>query len=133
MGIFGNKKEEKKDVKKVAKDSSGKKKTSKKTKGVAPVKITAEDLSWVLKGPRITEKAAISATDSRTYIFNVDPRATKPLVRQAIFSIYKVTPVKINISSIPYKSVTRKRVKGQKGGGKKAFVFLKEGETIEFV
>lgn len=126
MGIFGNKKEEKKDVK-------GTKKVAKKTKGVAPVKITADDLSWVIKGPRVTEKAAISATDLRSYIFNVDARATKSLVRQAIFSIYKVTPVKINMSSIPYKKVTRKRVKGQKGGGKKAYVFLKEGDTIEFV
>jgi large subunit ribosomal protein L23 len=86
----------------------------------------------VIKNPRITEKAAY-ASDKNVYTFDVAPNATKIMVERAVKEIYKVSPVKVNISAIPTKKVYRRDHGGVKGGGKKAYVFLKKGDKIEFV
>jgi len=48
-----------------------------------------------------------------------------------------VSPVKVNIAKEPRKMVTRRRrsgtTSGYKTGNKKAYVFLKKGDTIQFV
>lgn len=118
MAIFGKKKEENK---------------KEETKVVSTPTSSDTDLSWVLKKPRITEKSTISASDNSTYVFTVDQRANKSLVKKAISEIYKVTPVKVNITPIPRKRVFARGKKGVKGGGKKAYVFLKKGDNIQFV
>lgn len=94
------------------------------------------DLSAIVLQPRITEKAAIMASDLNTYVFNVNPSATKTEVKSAIEQIYKVSPVKISITRIPNKMVRvggARRKTGVKGGGKKAYVYLKKGDKIDFV
>lgn len=138
MALFSKtKKEEKpKVVEKKIEKKVVKKTTSKKVAN--PIAITsAKDVSWVIKSAHITEKAAILSDVTNAYIFNVDKRATKTDVKQAINEIYKVVPIKVNMVAISKKLVTRRRSKsakkGFKGGGKKAFVFLKKGERIEFV
>lgn len=93
------------------------------------------DYTWVIKKPRITEKAAINAEANRVYTFNIHQDAKKGDVMNAIKTFYKVNPVKINISNIPSKNVRSRRTgkKGVKSGGRKAMVYLKEGDKIEFV
>lgn len=86
----------------------------------------------LIKGTRITEKSAISA-DKGAYTFNVDPHANKSEIKKAIKMLYKVTPVKISITQISSKKVTRRGVTGVRSGGKKAVVYLKKGDKIEFV
>lgn len=92
------------------------------------------DLSGILLRPRITEKATIAA-EQGVYVFEVSPRATKHSVKRAVKKIYKVNPVRVNIVKIPSKKRVseRTRIVGVKSGGKKAYVFLKKGERIEFV
>ncbi|MEZ4103150.1 MAG: 50S ribosomal protein L23 [Candidatus Paceibacterota bacterium] len=60
-------------------------------------------------------------------------KASKLEIVKAIKSIYKVTPIKVNVVAVPKKRVVRKNTLGVKGGGKKAYVFLKKGDKIEFV
>jgi len=86
----------------------------------------------LIKGTRITEKASIAADGGR-YTFNVENNATKNEIKKAIKMLYKVEPVKITITKIAKKIVTRRGVKGVKSGGKKAVVYLKKGDKIEFV
>ena len=57
----------------------------------------------------------------------------KTEIKKAISQIYKVTPERINILSIPDKHVFVRGKKGTKGGGKKAVVYLKKGDEIKFV
>ncbi len=92
------------------------------------------DLSGVLLRPRITEKATIAAQQG-VYVFEVSPRATKHSIKRAVKKLYKVDPVRINIVKIPSKKRVsgRTRIIGVKSGGKKAYVFLKNGDHIEFV
>jgi len=101
----------------------------------APVKTSKKDLSAILLTPRITEKGAIISGNSNVYPFNVLPSATKKDIKEAIKMIYKVNPVKIAVVTIKTKTVVSRRngKKGTKGGGKKAYIYLKKGDKIEFV
>ncbi len=104
----------------------------------APVKTAAlatdRDLSAVIVNPRITEKA-VGQSENRVYTFMVKKDATKYMVRDAVAALYKVTPVKVNIvNKRPKTSMSRSRgrvvaVKGYK----KAYVYLKAGDTINLV
>lgn len=86
----------------------------------------------VLVRPRITEKAARLAEDS-VFTFEVTPRATKQEVAKAVKKLYDVNPVKVRIVNTPATQVFSRGRRGTKSGIKKALVYLKKGETIEFV
>lgn len=107
-------------------------KTSKKELNTAP----DFDVTKIIKNPRVSEKGAVVTEDANAYVFDVYKNANKKQIRIAIEKIYKVIPLKINITKIQSKKV---RVRGTnqktgiKSGGKKAFVYLKKGEKIEFI
>ncbi len=89
------------------------------------------DYAHVLKHPRITEKATTHQAAS-VYTFDIAERATKRDIIAAVRAIYKVTPHKVAIVVVPSKARRSMRT-GQRGisrGGKKAYVYLKKGETI---
>ncbi|MCX6755573.1 MAG: 50S ribosomal protein L23 [Candidatus Nomurabacteria bacterium] len=84
-----------------------------------------------IKKPRITEKVALLA-EKNIYTFEVSANATKNEIRKDIEAIYKIKPVKVNIVHIPKKTVIIRGKKGVKNGGKKAMVYLKKGDKIDF-
>jgi large subunit ribosomal protein L23 len=86
----------------------------------------------LIKKPRITEKASFHA-EQNVYTFDVMPSANKTEIKKAIFQLYKVKPVKVNILMVPSKQVFSKGKKGTKSGGKKALVYLKAGDKIEII
>lgn len=86
----------------------------------------------LIKKPRITEKASFNA-EQNVYTFDVMPSANKTEIKKAIFQLYKVKPVKVNILMVPSKQVFSKGKKGTKSGGKKALVYLKKGDKIEII
>ncbi len=85
----------------------------------------------ILRHARITEKATMHSTES-VYIFEVAKRATKRDIVMAIRDIYNVTPRMVRVANIPTKTTRNMRtgIIGTKNGGKKAYVYLKKGETI---
>ena len=101
--------------------------------GPAPL-ATDHDLTAVIVGPRITEKA-VGMSERNVFTFVVKPSATKYQVAAAIKALYNVTPVKVNIVN----KKPAKRTKGFSGkevhhkGMKKAYVYLKKGDTINLV
>ena len=86
----------------------------------------------IIKNPRITEKGSY-ASGQNVYTFDVAKNANKTEVKKAIFFLYKVRPTKVNILAVPRKTANYRGKPGQRGGGKKALVFLKEGDKIEFI
>lgn len=88
----------------------------------------------ILLSPRITEKGARMA-ENGAYVFNVAKDASKKDVAAAVRDVYKVTAVKVTLARVPSKKVMTRGTNrmGQTAAGKKAYVFLKKGETIEFV
>ena len=88
----------------------------------------------VIKAPIITEKNVTMKTNENKYVFEVDQKANKTLVKQAVESIFKVKVERVNIIN------TKPKVKAKKAGRnvgktrkvKKAIVKLAEGNTIDF-
>jgi len=131
MALFGNKKE--KEIKKEASATKEVKAVSVKKETMV---VAKRDISNVIRSPRITEKAAIVSDIANCYTFNIAPEASKEEVKKAIKKLYKVTPVKVNITKIAPKKVQVRGKRGKfgiKSGGKKAVVYLKKGDNIQFV
>lgn len=87
----------------------------------------------IIKSPKVTEKAGIKAESQNVYTFEVHKDATKPKIAEAIKKIYKVTPIKVNIVNLPAKKVFQRGKSGSKKAVKKALVFLKKGDKINFI
>ena len=85
-----------------------------------------------IKNPRVTEKAS-RAAEQNVYSFDIAPSANKTEIKKAIFILYKVRPTKVNVLNIPKKHIMSKGKAGVRGGGRKALVYLKKGDKIEFI
>mgnify|MGYP001566823645 CR=1 FL=1 len=92
-------------------------------------KIMKTDL---IKNPRVTEKASFS-TEQNVYTFDVSISANKTEIKKAILALYKVKPIKVNVLTVPKKSIMSRGKAGVKSGGRKALVYLKAGDKIEFM
>lgn len=104
-----------------------------KKDAVVPVASSAilRDLSHVLLHARITEKATMHSADG-VYTFDIGTNASKRDVIQAVQAVYKVVPRKVHVVKVPTKTRRNPRT-GKVGvtrGGRKAYVYLKKGETI---
>lgn len=88
----------------------------------------------ILLSPRITEKGAYLGGLS-CYVFVVGTRANKKEIAQAFFEVYNVRPRKVRVLPIEHKQVQTRGTnrKGISGGGKKAYIYLTQGQTIEVV
>lgn len=93
----------------------------------------------VLKRPLQTEKTMF-LKNLRQYAFEVDKRANKQLVKDAVETIFKVNVVAVNIINQPAKRRRnpRSRAVGKKAqqkvrlsGWKKAIVTVQAGQQIE--
>ena len=85
----------------------------------------------VIRAPRITEKATFVQT-FRAYVFDVVPGAGKREVADEVRRVYGVTPRAVRI--VPIRGKVKRNMKsgrtGTERGGRKAYVYLKEGDTI---
>jgi ribosomal protein L23 len=139
MALFGRKKKEEKvevaDTKvKATATPAQAKSTKQKIAPSAAGKVgggVQENIASVLVSPRITEKAT-EKNEQGVYVFDVTPNSNKKQIEKAVRALYKVEPRKIRIVRIPHKKVRNARTGmiGVKGGGKKAYIYLKEGDTI---
>lgn len=87
----------------------------------------------VLRRPLITEKSTAKQGEVNQYFFEVDKKATKHDVRNAVEDIFNVTVVSVRTLNVHGK---RKRVGknvGMTSDWKKAVVTIKEGERIEIL
>ncbi len=82
--------------------------------------------------PRITEKSGIMGESLNVYTFEVSQSATKHSIEKEIKSLYKVTPEKVRIVNLPAKNVLVRGKKGTQSAIKKALVYLKKGDKIDF-
>jgi len=83
--------------------------------------------------PRITEKGTITVSSSNAYVFTVAPDATKTTVASEVARIYNVTPIKVNVVNRKAKPMNRRGKKGTTGAHKKAYVYLKKGDSIAII
>jgi len=109
------------------------KKEKTEPKVVSGVPAHFDDAHRILLQPRITEKASEKSRNENVYVFEVSAKATKREIAQAVEAVYKVKPIKVATITIPHKKVIVRGIRGIRGGGKKAYVYIKKGEKIEIV
>lgn len=86
----------------------------------------------VLRRPIVTEKSLLTVEDGNRYTFEVDMRANKLLVKEAVELAFDVTVTDVNVVVMPAKTSRRgKRVNIRKGKWKKAVVALAPGDSIQ--
>ena len=90
------------------------------------------DFYQIIKRPLITEKGTKQKEQSNQFAFEVDRRANKILVGEAIESIFKVKVLSVKVMNVKGKERRVGRNVGRKADWKKAIVRLAPGENIEF-
>jgi large subunit ribosomal protein L23 len=86
----------------------------------------------VLRRPLITEKTMASVEETNRYAFEVDVRANKHQVKEAVETAFDVTVIDVNMLMMPAKTSRRgKRVIIRKPKWKKAVVALAPGNSIQ--
>ena len=92
-------------------------------------KFASRDLPDLLRRPLVTEKATILLEDNK-YVFEVDPRATKTHIKQAVEELFDVKVIKVNtLNGAPKKKRVGKFI-GYKSRYKKAVVTLAPDDSI---
>jgi len=89
----------------------------------------------VLIKPLVTEKSNLVTEKEGKYVFIVDKKSNKEEIKKAVESYFNVSVVAVNTSILPgkMKSKMTKRgmVSGMKSPQKKAYITLKEGNSID--
>ena len=89
------------------------------------------DLYRTVIRPLVTEKSSAAYAARKEYTFQADPRATKREISAAIEALFAVHVVHIRTLQQRAKRKTRGRTAGTTPRWKKAYVRLKEGESIQ--
>ena len=93
-----------------------------------------KDLTEVIKTLRLSEKATLLGEKFNEYVFNVDRRANKIEIKQAVEKMFgkKVVGVR-TLNVLGKKKRERSASFGRTNHWKKAIVRLKEGDKIDLV
>lgn len=85
----------------------------------------------VLRRPLLTEKTDIQTDTENRYTFEVDRRANKVQIKQAVETAFDVKVVAVNVINVPGKKRRLGRQIGRTPSWKKAIVTLAAGERIQ--
>lgn len=89
------------------------------------------DYTDIIIAPVITEKAAYTNSDEKVYVFKVNKKANKNQIKKAIEEAFKVKVESINTLVTKPKDRRVGKYMGQTKTYKKAYITLKEGQSIE--
>ena len=92
--------------------------------------MNAERLYQVLKGPHVSEKAAMGSEDQ--VVFKVAVDATKLEVKNAVEKIFKVKVQRVQTVNVKGKVKRSRHGLSKKPSWKKAVVRLAQGHEIDF-
>ncbi|MDX1387144.1 MAG: 50S ribosomal protein L23 [bacterium] len=86
----------------------------------------------IIRRPLITEKGTWLRETTGKYVFEVDKRASKHEIKDAVEKLFKVKVEGVQTLNLRGKVKRIGRNVGKRSNWKKAYVTLKEGSTIEF-
>lgn len=84
----------------------------------------------IIKSPVVTEKSTAQGAEGK-YVFWVDTKANKKDVKEAVEKVFNVTVLGVNTQKVPGKLKRMGRFSGRRPVRKKAYITLKQGDTIE--
>ncbi len=88
------------------------------------------EIYQIIKRPLVTEKTTL-AKETNKYYFEVDRRANKIEIGQAVEKLFKVKVINVRTMNMTGKKKRVGRVLGRKRDWKKAMVTLAPGSSIE--
>ncbi len=86
----------------------------------------------IVRRPLITEKGMHYNEQQNTVIFQVDPRANKLQIKQALETLFQVKVLHVNTLNMQGKKRRVRTREGKRPDWKKAYVTLREGDRITF-
>jgi large subunit ribosomal protein L23 len=92
-----------------------------------------ESLYQVIKRPHVSEKTARASANSNQYVFEVDQRASKTDIRQAVEALFEVSVRDVTVVSMPAKRKSFRGRPGARNAWKKAYVRLAQGQSIDLI
>lgn len=91
---------------------------------------TKAQLYDVIRKPIITEKATL-ASEANAVVFEVSIDANKPLIKEAVETLFNVKVKAVNTTITKGKTKRFKGMFGRRKDVKKAYVTLEEGNSID--
>jgi len=92
-----------------------------------------ERLMKVLLSPHVSEKTTRAGETANQYVFRVLPDATKPEIKKAVESLFKVDVRGVQIAVLKGKRKRFGSMHGRRSDWKKAYVRLAEGQEIDLL
>jgi large subunit ribosomal protein L23 len=89
------------------------------------------EMYQIIKRPLITEKSTLAREESSKYLFEVDRRANKIEIGQAVEKLFKVKVLEVRVMNVQGKSKRVGKHIGRTQDWKKAIVKLEPGNKIE--
>lgn len=86
----------------------------------------------VLRRPILTEKSNLQQDFENKYTFEVDQRANKNQIKEAVETAFEVDVLKVNVMIMPGKPRRHGMFTGRTSSWKKAVVTLAPGQHIDF-
>lgn len=86
----------------------------------------------ILRRPVVTEKTARLDETQNQLVFEVDSRATKGQIREAVEKVFKVKVLEVRTMRMRGKPLRRGRLLTRRRNWKKAVITLREGDRIDF-
>jgi large subunit ribosomal protein L23 len=91
-----------------------------------------KDVYRVVHKALVTEKSNIMRAENK-YVFEVDPRAGKPEIKNAIQELFSVKVASVRTMNMKGKVKRMGRFEGKRADWKKAVVTLAKGESIDLL
>ena len=93
-----------------------------------------QDIYQVIKNVRLSEKATVLQEENNEYVFQVDRKANKLEIKQAVEKLFGKKVIGVRTANYAGKLKRRRRADaGRTNHWKKAIVRLKQGDTIDLV
>jgi len=89
------------------------------------------ELYKIIKKALVTEKSTIAKDEANKYFFEVDRRANKIEISNAVEKLFKVKVLDVAVMNVPGKKKRQGKILGEKPSWKKAVVTLAPGSRIE--
>ena len=95
--------------------------------------MNPERVFTVLLEPHISEKVSILGDEVNQYAFKVAKDATKPEIREAVETLFKVDVTKVTTANV--KGKVKRTVRGitRKKNWKKAYVTVAQGQELDYM
>lgn len=91
-----------------------------------------DQIYQVIMAPHISEKTTRVADKHGQYVFHVAETASKPMIKEAVETIFKVNVESVQVQNVRGKMKYGKHP-GKRANWKKAFVRLAAGQEIDFM